>query len=81
MPRLLPVAVRVHTGLDRRAEVIAAIKKVVPDARVEVPTGEPGQQSYLDITRLQQDTGYRPDYDTERAVADYVAWLRAGNER
>ena len=63
------------------AEVIAAIKKVVPDARIELPTGGTGQRWYLDITRIQQDTGYRPAYDTERAAADYIAWLRAGNER
>ncbi len=63
------------------AEITAAIKKVVPDARIELPTGGTGQRIYLDITRIQQDTGYRPAYDTERAVADYIAWLRAGNER
>jgi UDP-glucose 4-epimerase len=63
------------------AEVIAAIKKVVPDAQIELPTGGTGQRSYLDITRIQQDTGYQPAYDTERAAADYIAWLRAGNER
>jgi UDP-glucose 4-epimerase len=63
------------------AEVIAAIKKVVPDARIELPTGGDGRQSYLDITRLHEDTGYRPAYDTERAAADYISWLRAGNER
>jgi UDP-glucose 4-epimerase len=63
------------------AELIAAIRKIVPDAQVELPTGGPGQRSYLDITRLRQDTGYEPAYDTERAVADYLAWLRAGNGR
>src|ERR1700761_575641 len=63
------------------AEVIAAIKKVIPDARIELPSGGSGQGIYLDITRIQQDTGYRPAYDTERATADYIAWLRAGNER
>ena len=63
------------------AEVIAAIKKVVPDARIELPTGGTGHRNYLDITRIQQDTGYQPAYDTERATADYIAWLRAGNER
>jgi UDP-glucose 4-epimerase len=63
------------------AEVIAAIRKVIPDARVELPTGGTGQRNYLDITRLEQDTGYRPAYDTERATADYIAWLRAGNDR
>jgi len=63
------------------AEVIAAIKKVVPDAQIDLPTGGSGQHNYLDITRVQQDTGYQPAYDTERAAADYIAWLRAGNER
>jgi UDP-glucose 4-epimerase len=63
------------------ADVIAAIRKVVPDARVDLPAGEAGRRNFLDITRIQQDTGYRPEYDTERATADYLAWLRAGNER
>ena len=63
------------------AEVIAAVKKVVPDAQIELPTGGTGLQPCLDITRIQQDTGYRPAYDTERAAADYIAWLRAGNDR
>lgn len=62
------------------AEIIAAIKRVIPDARVDLPTGGDARQNYLDITRLQQDTGYTPEYDTERATADYIAWLRAGNE-
>jgi UDP-glucose 4-epimerase len=61
-------------------EVIAAIRKVVPDAQIDLPTGGTSRHSYLDITRLQQDTGYRPAYDTERAAAEYIAWLRAGNE-
>jgi UDP-glucose 4-epimerase len=63
------------------AEVVTAIKKVVPDARIELPAGGTGQRSYLDISRVQQDTGFEPAYDTERAAADYIAWLRAGNER
>jgi UDP-glucose 4-epimerase len=63
------------------AEVAAAIRNVVPDARVELPTGGTGRRDHLDITRIRQDTGYRPEYDTERAAADYLAWLRAGNDR
>jgi UDP-glucose 4-epimerase len=62
------------------AEVIAAIKQVVPDARIELPTGGTTEQNHLDITRLHQDTGYKPEYDTERAAADYIAWLRAGHQ-
>ncbi|MGE5288159.1 MAG: NAD-dependent epimerase/dehydratase family protein [Micromonosporaceae bacterium] len=66
-------------------ELAAAIRKVIPDARIDLPEGRhpdgPGHDTYLDITRIQQDTGYQPAYDTERAVADYIGWLRAGNER
>jgi UDP-glucose 4-epimerase len=63
------------------AEVIAAIKRVVPDAQIELPTGGTSTRSYLDVIRIRQDTGYQPAYDTERAAADYISWLRAGNER
>jgi nucleoside-diphosphate-sugar epimerase len=66
-------------------EIAAAIRKVIPDAQIELPVGRdpngPGHDTYLDITRIHQDTGYQPAYDTERAVADYIGWLRAGNER
>lgn len=66
-------------------ELVAAIKRVVPEAQIELPEGRdpngPGRDLYLDITRLRQDTGYQPAYDTGRAVADYLDWLRAGNER
>ena len=66
-------------------EVAAAVKKLVPDARIELPEGRspagPGHPACLDITRLREDTGYQPAYDTERAVADYLAWLREGHDR
>ncbi|KOU25650.1 epimerase [Streptomyces sp. WM6372] len=63
------------------SELIGAIRKAVPDARIDLPDGGETHHMVLDISRLQQDTGYRAEYDTERAVADYIAWLRAGNER
>jgi UDP-glucose 4-epimerase len=63
------------------AEVAAAIRRVVPDAQVELPSGGETRQAWLDITRLREDTGYEPVWDTERAAADYIAWLRAGNAR
>lgn len=63
------------------AEVAEALKKAVPDARIDLPAGGGGPHMVFDIDRLRQDTGYRPEYDTERAAADYVAWLRAGNAR
>ena len=62
-------------------EVAAAIRQVVPDAQVDLPSGGEPRQAWLDITRLHEDTGYQPAWDTERAAADYIAWLRAGNAR
>lgn len=60
-------------------QLIEAIGKVVPDAQVDLPTGGDAPHLVLDISRLQEDTGYQAEYDTERAVGDYIAWLRAGN--
>ena len=62
------------------AEVVAAIRKVVPDAAIDLAAGGTALP-HLDITRVHQDTGYQPEYDTDRAVADYLSWLRAGNPR
>ncbi|WP_327174435.1 NAD(P)-dependent oxidoreductase [Streptomyces sp. NBC_01335] len=62
------------------AQVVEAIGKVAPEARLDLPTGSDMQQLVLDIGRLKEDTGYQPEYDTERATADYIAWLRAGNK-
>ncbi len=63
------------------AEVIAAIKSVVPDFEVALEPGSSVPAAYLDITRLREDTGYRPEWDLGRSVADYVAYFRAGNPR
>ncbi|MFC8234921.1 NAD-dependent epimerase/dehydratase family protein [Streptomyces sp. NPDC057284] len=60
-------------------QLIEEIRKVVPDAQVDLPTGGDASHLVLDISRLQEDTGYQAEYDTERAVGDYIAWLRAGN--
>ncbi|HWG27189.1 NAD(P)-dependent oxidoreductase [Actinospica sp.] len=66
-------------------EIVDAIATALPEARIELPDGHDPQntraRSWLDTGRLRQDTGYQPEYDTERAVADYLDWLRAGNER
>jgi UDP-glucose 4-epimerase len=61
-------------------EVVAAINAAVPGANITLPEGRDPDRppdNYLDTTRLQADTGFRPEYDVERAVPDYVAWLRA----
>ena len=66
-------------------ELVDAIAVALPDSRLTLPEGHdeelPLPRIFLDISRLRQDTGYEPAYDTEQAVADYIAWLRAGNEQ
>ncbi len=67
----------------RYGDLAAAIKSIIPHARLDLPAGYdpqgPGGVIELDITRIREDTGYEPQYDLQRAVADYIAWLQAGN--
>ncbi len=67
----------------RNQDLADAIRKVSPDFSVELPPGRnpdgPGVVAYQDITRLREDTGYEPRFDIDTGIADYIAWLRAGN--
>ena len=67
--------------LTTNADVIDAIRTLQPGLHLELPHGTTHPGNPLDITRLHDDTGYQPEYDTARAVSDYIAWLRAGNSR
>jgi UDP-glucose 4-epimerase len=85
-PRLRHRTYNIASGtVLTKQDVAAAIAGLVPGARTELPEGRSpagsGQGICLDISRLREDTGYQPGYDTDRAVADYVAWLREGHER
>lgn len=66
-------------------EVASAIKRAIPAAKLQLVEGRsphaPTEDTYLDIARIQKDTGYEPSYDAERGVADYIHWLRSGHER
>jgi UDP-glucose 4-epimerase len=59
------------------ADVVAAIKRAVPSAEIPLKPGRGPNSSvaYLDTARLQADTAFEPEYDLERATADYVSWL------
>ncbi|WKE67838.1 NAD(P)-dependent oxidoreductase [Streptomyces sp. WP-1] len=64
------------------AEVIAAIAATEPGFHTELPSRDTtAPRQWLDTTRLREDTGFTPEYDTAAAAADYIGWLRAGNER
>ena len=46
------------------------------------PEGRPRanrNNAYGDITRARQDVGYEPQFPIDKAIEDYVGWLRAGN--
>jgi UDP-glucose 4-epimerase len=66
-------------------ELVAAIVNVIPRARPALRDGRdpdgPGRDIFLDVTRLREDTGFEPRYDTPAAIADYIGWLRSGHER
>ncbi len=69
----------------KHKEIVAAIKTVIPDAIIDLREGRDpdgtGEDFYLDITRIHEDTGDKPVYDVERGIADYIGWLRAGHGR
>jgi nucleoside-diphosphate-sugar epimerase len=61
-------------------EFADAVQAVVPGRRLELLPGRrngPGDDPYLDISRLTADTGFTPAFDVATAVADYVAWRAA----
>jgi nucleoside-diphosphate-sugar epimerase len=64
-------------------ELADALQAVIPGLRLVLRPGRqsgPGENPYLDTTRLTRDTGFAPAFDIAAAVADYVAW-RSDNAR
>ena len=64
-------------------EMVSEIQKVIPSFKGDFlkegrSPGSPGS-SYGDIARIKADTGYEPRYLVDKSMADYIAWLRAGN--
>ena len=60
-----------------------ALQAIRPGLRLDLLPGRrhgPGDDPYLDVTRLTHDTGFAPRFDVTSAVADYAAW-RADNPR
>jgi len=60
-------------------EFVDVVKKVVPSAEVNLPPGRGPRyrpNAYMDIRRIKQEVGYQPQYSIERAVAEYIEWLR-----
>ena len=62
------------------ADALEAISRACGSTSSPDASHGPGDDPYLDITRLTRDTGFAPVFDVASAVADYVAW-RADNPR
>jgi UDP-glucose 4-epimerase len=66
------------------AEVAAAVEKVTGTnvAGALLPGRGPNYtiDRYMDLTRIQADVGYQPQYSLERGIAEYAAWLREHEE-
>lgn len=63
-------------------ELVAAIQASVPGAKPELTAGSsPNSRRdfYMDLSRIRADVGYEPQWQVERSIPDYVAWLKAGN--
>ena len=61
----------------------AAVKKVIPDAKINFQQGKgPAHKAsaFMDTTRLSSELEFKPKYDIDSGFADYIDWLRAGNE-
>jgi UDP-glucose 4-epimerase len=64
-------------------QFVEAIRSVIPGFRADAikeghAPGSPGN-ARADTSRIKADTGYEPQYFVDRAIPDYIAWLRAGN--
>ena len=64
-------------------EFVDAVKSAVPDVQVNLQLGRNPRyrpNAYMDITRIKEEVGYRPQYDIKRGVEEYIDWLRTHPE-
>jgi UDP-glucose 4-epimerase len=64
-------------------ELVEAVKRIFPNFKVDLP---PGHFPFpplpkLETKRLQEDTGFKPKFNTPSAIQHYADWLRAGNAK
>jgi UDP-glucose 4-epimerase len=65
------------------ADFAAAVRAAIPEAKIALAPGrgpEYRPNPALDLGRTGQETGYRPVFTPADAIADYVGWLRVGNQ-
>jgi UDP-glucose 4-epimerase len=60
-------------------DLARAVAKAVPgfEAHLRPGRGPTGRSNpVMGLDHIQEDTGYRPDYTIDSAIADYIDWLR-----
>ncbi|MGC8461419.1 MAG: NAD-dependent epimerase/dehydratase family protein [Candidatus Dormibacteria bacterium] len=66
------------------ADVVASIRRIVPRFDATLSAGCSTQKvlvdAFMDLGRLQEDTGYRAEYGLDKGISDYLGWLLAGHE-
>ena len=70
-------------GPIKYREFTEAVKKLAPHTQIELQSGTGPRHrpnAYMNIDRIKKDVGYRPQYDLERGVAEYIDWLRVHSE-
>jgi nucleoside-diphosphate-sugar epimerase len=60
----------------RNAELVEAIREVVPEFQADLPPGGDAHNRYMDLSRTTAEVGYKPTIGVEKGLAEYVAWLR-----
>jgi UDP-glucose 4-epimerase len=66
----------------KNSELVGAIQKVIPNFKIDLKPGSGPQaraNGYGDISKIKQDVGYQPQFPIDKAIGDYIGWLKAGN--
>jgi len=64
-------------------DILAAVKKVIPDAKITLQSGRGPRwrpNTYCDLTRIREELGYEPKFNIDSAIADYIGWLRSNSQ-
>jgi len=64
-------------------EFAETVKKIVPGTQINLQPGQGPRNrpnAYMDNTRIREEVGYRPEYNPERGIAEYIDWLRTHPE-
>ena len=83
-PQLTHTVYNVGSGqVTTNQQIVAAIQAIVPNANLTLlpgnASGVKAERWYQDISRLTEDIDFRPAYDLQGGIADYITWVQAEN--